>query len=558
MPTVTAQQAVELALQHQRAGRLGEAEALYRQILAVQPNHPEAWHQMGLVACAVGRLDLAVQWMGRAVLLQPNRPELHFALGNALARSGRIDEAEGAYRRALEIAPDRMEPLVNLANVLVLQGRLEEAVAAYRRAIDLRPQDAALLSCLIFLLPFCPATTGDAVHEEQAQWNRLFVWPIRPEWKAHENSIAPTRRLKIGYVSPDFCAHPVAFFLAPLLEAHDHAQFEIYAYANVQKPDAVTERLRETADFWRDVRNISDAELAEIIRRDGIDILVDLTMHAADNRLLAFARKPAPVQVSWLAYPGSTGMEAIDYRLTDAQLEPAGQGEEGHGGQAVRLPDAWCCYGAIEEFPEVSALPAATNGFVTFGSLNQFAKIHGGQIRCWARILAAVPASRILIVCPEGEARRRTRAIFAEHGIAEERVECVAPGPWSDYVRLLERIDLALDTYPCNGMTTTCHALWMGLPIISLAGSGAMSRSGRSLLPAVGFADLVTESEDDYVRVAIEWANDLPRAAEWRAALRPRMRASPLMDAPKFARQVEDAYRAMWRQWCAQTANAKP
>ena len=304
-------------------------------------------------------------------------------------------------------------------------------------------------------------------------------------------------------------------------------------------------------DTWREVRSFSEARLAECIREDQIDILVDLAMHTEGHLLEVFARKPAPVQVSWLAYPGSTGMEAIDYRFTDASMDPVTGNDDRLGGQPVRLPDCWCCYAPLHPFPPVSPLPAAQSGTVTFGSLNQFGKLHEGILGYWARLLAMVPASRLLMLCPQGSARERTLAVFAKHGMASERLEFVALSPWEHYVRLFERIDLALDSFPCNGMTTTCHTLWAGVPVVTLAGRRAVSRAGRSLLQTVGLPELVASSEEQYISIAAQLAQDLPRLRGLRASLRSRMLASPLMDAPRFARNIEAAYRTMWRRWCA-------
>jgi len=275
-------------------------------------------------------------------------------------------------------------------------------------------------------------------------------------------------------------------------------------------------------------------------------------MHTAGNLLPVFARKPAPLQVSWLAYPGSTGMETIDYWLTDAHIDPSGQEDAGPGGRAVRLADSWCCYAPIAKFPSVSPLPAAQTGIVTFGSFNQFGKLNERLLRCWARLLAAVPASRLVMLCPGGPARDRTHALFAANGVARERVELVGPCPWPEYTRRFERIDMALDAFPCNGMTTTCHTLWMGVPVVTRVGTTPVSRAGSSLLHTVGLPEWVAWSEEEYIRIAAAWASDLPRLAELRATLRPRVQASPLMDAPRFARNMEAAYRTMWQRWCAE------
>jgi protein O-GlcNAc transferase len=294
---------------------------------------------------------------------------------------------------------------------------------------------------------------------------------------------------------------------------------------------------------------VSDARLAEMIREDKVDILVDLAMHTAGNRLPVFARQPAPVQVTWLAYPGSTGLPSIGYRLTDARMEPPGENPAWSAEEPVRLPDCWCCYQPADQSPEINALPALSTEFVTFGSLNNFAKVNERVMGLWAQVLEAVPRSRLVMLCPEGSARERVRAYFGVRGIATGRVELVGTLPRHEYFSHYRRIDLGLDSFPCNGMTTTCDALWMGVPVLTLPGEIPFSRVGLSLLSSVGLEALAASSKEDYVRIAVKLAGDLQRLAELRATLRPHMEASPLMDAPRFARNVEAAYRSMWRRW---------
>ena len=301
-----------------------------------------------------------------------------------------------------------------------------------------------------------------------------------------------------------------------------------------------------------------------MIREDEVDILVDLTMHTADNRLPVFARQPAPVQVSWLAYAGATGVPGIGYRLTDACMDPPGEDStwstesrhspEGDGGawsteEPVRLPDCWCCYDPVDESPEINELPALSAKGVTFGSLNNFAKINEGVLALWARVLKAVKGSRLVMLCPEGQTRERVRAYFGARRIRAERVEFVGHLPRLEYLGLYRRIDLGLDPFPYNGMTTTCDALWMGAPVLTMPGEMPASRAGLSVLSSIGLGELAAPSKADYVRMTVELAGDLPRLAELRATLRARMRASPLMDAPRFARNVESAYRKMWERW---------
>ena len=321
----------------------------------------------------------------------------------------------------------------------------------------------------------------------------------------------------------------------------------------------MTERLRALAGparddacvVWRSTFGISDARLAEMIREDAVDILVDLTMHTAGNRLPTFARQPAPVQVTWLAYPGSTGLHGIGYRLTDAHMDPPGEDAAWSAEQPVRLPDCWCCYDPLGESPGINDLPALSTGFVTFGSLNNFAKVNDGVLALWARVLEAGKGSRLVMLCPEGRTRERVRAFFGARGIATERVEMVGVVSRWEYLRHYQRIDLGLDPFPYNGMTTTCDALWMGAPVLTWPGKMPASRAGLSILSCVGLGELAADSEDGYVRMAMEQAGNLPRLAGWRSTLRARMLASPLMDAPRFAGNVEAAYRSLWERWCA-------
>jgi predicted O-linked N-acetylglucosamine transferase (SPINDLY family) len=345
----------------------------------------------------------------------------------------------------------------------------------------------------------------------------------------------------------------VGRFALPLFERHDRERFEILCYSEVTSPDWITERFQALAGKWRDTAGLSDAQLAEVIREDGVDILVDLAMHTGGNRLLTFARQPAPVQVTWLGYPGSTGLLSIGYRLTDAHMDPPGSGSCGTAWSAeepVRLPDCWCCYDPVDDSPEVNALPALSAEGVTFGSLNNYAKVHEGALALWARVMGAVKGSRLLMLCPEGRARERVLAFFGARGIGAERVELAGYLPRWEYLSLYQRIDIGLDPFPCNGMTTTCDALWMGVPVLTLPGEMPASRAGLSLLSCVGLGELAAQSEEDYLRIAVGLARDLPRLADLRATLRSQMQASPLMDAPRFARHVEAAYRSMWLRWC--------
>jgi len=537
---------------HWECGRRDEGVAAWRRALELQPDFAETYYNLGNAHQEQGQLEEAVTAYQKARKLGLPYPQLENNLGLVLSDLGRMDEAILAYLRALEIEPGYALACNNLGVALAGQGRLDEAITSFRRGLDLKPEQADAHSNLIYTLHSHPGEDDGTIAREHERWERQFGEPLRQSIVPHTNDPDPRRRLRIGYVSPAFRFDSPAFFLAPLLENHDRRQHEIYCYASVRRPDELTARFQKSADVWHDVGALSDTELAERIRQDEIDILVDLSMHTVGNRLLAFARRPAPVQVSWLAYPGTTGLGAIDFRLTDGKIDPPdGQGGT-RGGEAMRLPDAWCCYAPLGEFPAVRPLPAARRGFVTFGSLNQFCKINDALVSSWVALLGRVPGSRLLTICPEGEARQHLRAGLAALGVAGDRVELIAPRPWVDYVQLFQEIDVALDSFPCNGMTTTCHTLWMGVPVVTRAGKTAVSRAGSSLLHAVGLPEWVARTEEECLQIAVEWSSDLPRLADLRAALRPLMQSSPLMDAPRFARNIESAYRAMWRGWCAE------
>jgi predicted O-linked N-acetylglucosamine transferase (SPINDLY family) len=401
-----------------------------------------------------------------------------------------------------------------------------------------------------------PGMEASAIAEEHRRWNQVHAEPLRPFILPHTNERSPSRRLRIGYVSPDFRAHSVAYFLEGLLEHHDHSQVEVFCYAEVANPDAVTARMEQLAGHWRRITGMPDAEVAELIRHDGIDILVDLAGHTANRRLLVFARKPAPVQVTWLGYPNTTGLDTIDYRLTDHFADPPGSTEHLHSEQLIRLPQSAWCYRPLENPPPVSAPPVHDTGHITFGCFNAMPKINRPLLELWSGILLAVPGSRLLLKnasLGETSMQHQLWKQLQEMGIGPERVEMVGCVPdLSGHLGMYGRVDIALDTFPYHGTTTTCEALWMGVPVVTLAGKTHVSRVGASLLSNLGHQEWIASIPEEYVKIAVELAKDLPRLTALRSTLRERMQASPLMDAAGFARDIEAAYRKIWRTWCAQ------
>ena len=532
-------------------GKFDEAIACYRRALELKPDFAEAYNSLGNALNDQGKLDEAVACCRRATEFKPDYAEAHNNLGNALKGQGKLDDAVACYRRALELNPDFAGAHSNLGSALKGQGNLNEAIACYRRALELMPDFVNAHSNLVFTQVFCPGYDAQTLYEEHRRWNQQHAVPLAKFIQPHLNDRSPDRRLRIGYVSPDFRSHPVGLFLLPLLESHDHGSFEIFCYASVRIPDAMTDRCHAHADAWRDVLDLSDKQVARVIRQDQVDILVDLAMHTGDNRLLVFARKPAPVQITYLAYCGTTGLDTMDYRLTDSYLDPPGQSERFYSEQSVRLPETYWCYRPLIETPPVNALPALEAGQVSFGCLNNFCKVTDSVLTAWSRLLQVVPNSRLLLHARAGSHRDRVRTFLAGQGISAQRLAFVDSLPTAEYFRVYQRIDVALDPFPYGGGTTTCDALWMGVPVVSLAGQTAVGRGGVSLLSNVGLPELITQDGEQYVQVAAELASDLPRLSQLRATLRDRMQRSPLMDAPRFARNVEAAYRTMWQRWCA-------
>jgi predicted O-linked N-acetylglucosamine transferase (SPINDLY family) len=529
-----------------------EAMASYRQAIRLKPDLAMAHSNLGNVLTEMRQHDQAVAACRQAIRLKPDLVVAHGILGNALAELNQLDEAVASHRQAIRLKPDFAEVHGNLASALKDLGQLDEAIASYRQAVRLKPGFAEAHSNLLLALNYHPDIDAHAVLAEHRTWSDQFASPLAGEITSHANERSPDRRLRVGYVSADFRHHSIGYFLLPLLEHHDREILEIFCYSCAPRADDLTARIKRSCDTWRDIRDLADPAVAQLIRSDGIDILVDLSGHTGGNRLRAFARKPAPIQVTYLGYANTTGMTAIDFRLTDALADPPGMTDELNVEKLWRLPACAWCYDPLEAAPDIHPRP---NGPITFGCFNAFAKINRKMVAIWAELLRRVAGSRLLLKSAgAGEASSRSRLTdqFAECGISGDRIEM--RGKIEDsrgHLELYGRLDVALDTYPYHGTTTTCEALWMGVPVVSLAGRTHVSRVGVSLLHNVGLPELIAETPQQYVQIAADLATDLPRLAELRRTLRPRMRASVLMDAPRFARNIEAAYRQMWRNWCA-------
>jgi predicted O-linked N-acetylglucosamine transferase (SPINDLY family) len=537
-------------------GRFDDAVGSYRKAISLKPDLAATHSNLGNALKDKGQLDDAIVAYGQAIRLKPDYAEAYSNLGAAMAAKGQLDDAIVAYRQAVRLKPDYAEAYSNLGKASKDMGQLDDAIAFYHQAMRLKPDLAEAHSNLLYALHFHPGFDAGMIHEESRRWNRQHAEPLEKFIHPHANSRDPDRRLRIGYVSPDFREHVVGQTLLPLLREHDHRQVEIFCYANMVRSDAFTEQIRGCADVWRSIVGLSDSQAADLIRQDRIDILVDLTLHLANNRLFLFARKPAPVQVTYLGYCSSTGMNAMDYRFSDPHMDPPNSDLSCYSERTIRLPETYWCYNARGPTPEPSPSPASAMGYVTFGCLNNFAKV-SAALELWAQMLQRVPRSRLIVHSHPGSHLDAVRERFAGKGISPDRLEFPNWQPWPEYVQTYGRIDIALDPFPWSGGITTCDALWLGVPVVSLAGRTAVGRGGASILANVGVPELIARTPQQYVQIATELANDLPRLGELRRTLRGRMQASPLTDAPRFARNVEAAYRQMWRNWCQEGAKSQ-
>ncbi len=533
-----------------RAGK--SAREYYERALAADPGYFEAWLNLSVTSKELDLHEDALAAGRRAVSLRPESAEAHNNLGNVLRDQGRLEEAQGCFREAIRCRPDLPEPYVNLAGTLKDQGRLEEALAACRRAIELDPEKHQPVFKLLLLPPLRGSVpAGDSVRGTPALGGTApLAHGERAQALEQPRPGAPAaRRLR-------FPGFPRTFGGVFRRAGRGGAQprvVEVYCYSNVARPDAVTQRFQALADHWRDIRGVPDSRAAELIREDRIDILVDLAGHTAGSRLLVFARKPAPVQATWCGYPATTGLAAIDYRITDALADPPGETDHLHTERLVRLPGAFLCYGPPADAPAVSNLPARASGHITFGCFNFLAKVTPRIVEAWSALLAAVPGARLVLKSAplvDESTRRLVWERFRAHGTDPGRVELLGPVTREQHLETYHRIDIALDTFPYHGTTTTFEALWMGVPVVTAAGATHASRVGVSLLENAGLGDWVAPSLEDYVELAAAKARRPDLLADLRAGLRGRLARSPLTDAALFTSRLEEAYRRMWRSWC--------
>ena len=589
---VSLAKALAAAQQHHAKSEFEDAKIIYQLILDTQPDHADAMFYIGAAMHQAGDSAHGVEQMKRAAQLNPRSVAYNYNLGlvyeaigdmpaaiacyrqviandrgghwhctlaKQLTDAGQLDDAIEFAREALTLLAPHARGIAHnqLANALTLKGELVEAIANFQIAISLDVENAMVNSNYVLTLNYPSQPDLAAIFQEHKKFGdkfesfvpRMYVNPLLSKTRAVANA-DPARRLRVGYVSPDFNDHAVGKFIEPVLAAHDTTKFEVFCYYNKNRVDDATKRMQAVAAHWRMTADISDGDLATTIQNDTIDILVDLSGHTGLNRLLVFARKPAPIQVTWIGYPNTTGLSTMDYRITDAFADPIGATESLHTEKLTRMPECFSCFKAPNNAPEVKALPAAAHGQITFGSFNNFAKITPEVMRVWIAILARVPGSRLVLKnwCLDND-RMKTFMLeaFARCGATPGQIELWNPNTSNfDHLNCYNSIDIGLDPFPYNGTTTTCDALWMGVPVITLAGVSHVGRVGVSQMSNLGLQELIAHDTDHYVDIAVALANDVPRLAALRGAMRVRMSASPLMDAPRLTKNLEAAYDNMW------------
>jgi len=573
---------LNLGIGLEASGQAPEARREFEAALVLEPQNPFVNYNLGNLLLQQGDVERAESLLRAALRDKPEFPEAHVALSNILIERGdeegaetalqaalkarpdyvgalynqarvlrgahRLSEAEVVLRKAIAVEPEYLPALELLANVLRSQSRIGDALDCYAAARRLAPGKIDIQSAELFTLNFVEDISPEELFARHKAFGEQLEKAIPRKFHAFPNARDPERRLRVGYLSGDFWRHPVALFAIPVIERSTE---EVFCYSTGGTPDEVTETLKKAADVFRDAHAMSDDELADAIHRDRVDILVDLSGHTGEFRLGVFARQPAPVQATWLGYLNTTGLSRVHYRICDAFSDPAPAADELHTETLVRLPHSqWCYRPFIPDIP-TRGLPSKQNGFVTFGSFNQIAKVSSGIRRLWAEILKQVPDSRLLVAgVSDGPARDGLLADLEAAGVSPARISTVPQAVLAEYLRSMGGVDIALDTTPYSGGTTTCDALWMGVPVVALHGTRSISRSAASILSSVGLVDWIAPTPEEYVRRAVDFAGDEARLDKLRGTLRGKMRSSPIMNETAFVRGLEDAYRTMWRAWC--------
>ena len=538
---------IMLNVQH----KFNEAEESYKKALAIKPDYVEAYNNLGNTLNEQGKFIEAEVSFRKAIALKPDHVVAYNNLGITLDEQGKFIEAEASFRKAIALKPDYTEAYSNLGKILHELGKLEEAIENYDKAIKSKVDYFKAYSNKNFCLNYSSSYSPLYIYTQHLKFEKQFGGfkaksPLSVKIKKKSNE-----RLRIGYVSGDFRAHSVAYFFKPLLQNHNSHVVETFCYYNNNFIDKITNNIMTTCDHWRSIFGITDSEIFKIIRKDKIDILVDLSGHTGKNNLLVFAQKPAPIQVTWLGYPNTTGLSSIDYRFTDIIADPVGEADDLHSEKLLRLPNGFLCFQGNEKVLSKSDPPQTHYDYITFGSFNNLSKITSEVIDVWSKILNLIPKSHLILKCRKLKHNKDYYyELFKNKGIDKDRIQLYEHLPSTgDHLELYNSIDISLDPFPYNGATTTCEALWMGVPVITLLGDRHVGRVGASILTNVGLKDFIARDIDSYINLAVEMSANTKKLKEIRMTLRRQMQESLLCDARSFADNVETSYKDMWHNY---------
>ncbi|MFH0998667.1 MAG: tetratricopeptide repeat protein [Pseudomonadota bacterium] len=531
------------------SGKIEEAITCYQEAIRLKPDFADAYNNLGTAYNCLRQYHDALVCFEKTLLLNPSCVEVLHNIGNVYKDQSQLSEAVLWYQKALTLQPGHPEGNNNLGHVLQSQGKVREAVSCFEIAVKQKPGYAGAHSNLLLSLNYRQDEDPMYLYQQHLAWDIQHGSGMMHSPGNRQSSQGPDERIHIGYLSPDFRQHSVAYFIEPILKGHDPERFKVSCYSDTFDSDEVTQRIKEMGWQWRDVFGISDSRLFDLIQADGVHILIDLAGHTANNRLKVFARKPSPVQVSYLGYPNTTGLKAMDYRITDAVADPPGVTDCWYTEKLIRLSGSFLCYQPPIDAPDISDLPALNSNGITFASFNNRAKITEAVIRTWATILNLIPGARLILksrALADPATCQELVKHFEDCHVDPGRLEIFGLLPFQSHLALYHRVDVALDTFPYNGTTTTCEAFWMGVPVIALEGISHASRVGVSLLTSVGLDSFIAGSVDDYIQKAVALSRDLAMLSSIRSRLREMMRDSPLMDAKSLTRSLEQVYETIW------------
>lgn len=533
-------------------GQLTTAVEHYHKALAINPQSVTAYNNLGIIYQQQGDLEQAIRCYQQALSLNPQQAETYNNLGIIYNELGQLSQAVLYYQEALKLSPDYAEAHSNLGTSLLDRGESEMALQHYRKAFEIKPHYAAAHSNYVYALNFLPEYDLTQLYQAHQAFQQQQTASL--QHYAHKNNLDPNKRLKIGYYSPDFRKHSLTYFVLPILVHHQHEQFEIYCYYNNTKIDDITQKIQQCADHWIPCVGWTDEQLAEKIHQDEINILVDFSGHTGRNHLLTFARKPAPIQYfHTIGYSNTTGLTAIDYRITDSYVDPPDVASQYSSEALMCMPHSYYCYSPNVETPPVNDLPALQKGYVTLGSFNAYSKLNDQTLGWWAEMLRALPQAKLKLLAKsfiDTEVKQQTLEKFKALGIAYERLQLGYASSTEETLAHYHQVDIALDTYPFNGATTTCQALWMGVPVLTLVGHTPAARAGLSILSAVGLKEWITYTPENYIATCIQLAQQREALQTIRQHLRSQTQTSPLMDGESYTHYLETHYRIAWQAWC--------